>query len=52
MAGRIVWGRPTPAGWRAYGVHFEGLDERTHRMISERAYAHERGQRRPAGGDP
>ena len=47
VAGRIVWSRPTHPGWKAYGVHFEGLDDHTHRMITERAYAHERGQRRP-----
>jgi Tfp pilus assembly protein PilZ len=48
VAGRIVWSKPTQPGWKAYGVHFEDLDEHMHRVITERAYAQERGQRRPS----
>lgn len=49
VRGRIVWGRPSHPGWQAYGVHFEDVDLRTHRLISERAYAQETfaGRRKP-----
>lgn len=50
VRGRIMWGRPTHPGWQAYGIHFEDVDLRTHRLISERAYAHETssGRRKPS----
>jgi c-di-GMP-binding flagellar brake protein YcgR len=50
VRGRIVWARPTHPGWQAYGVHFEDIDARTHRLISERAYAHQTSPARRSHG--